>query len=125
MSRLSVSIGPITSRDSGGGTPGFSGGAWNSTLTSGSPIAAISSWRISSALRPGNMRQLTLAVARWGRALGAWPPASCVATQLVRRMALVDGSFLRRSMAAASPFFAAAIMSAPFSPPSIAPNFSK
>ena len=28
-------------------------------------------------------------------------------------------------MAAASSFFAAAIMSAPFSPPSITPNFSK
>ena len=26
MSRLSVSMGPMTSRDSGGGAPGFSGG---------------------------------------------------------------------------------------------------
>ncbi|MND09872.1 hypothetical protein D3C83_335280 [compost metagenome] len=40
-------------------------------------------------------------------------------------MALVDGSFLSRSMAAASLVFAAAIMSAPFWPPSITPNFSK
>ena len=103
MSAVSFSIGPITSRDSGGGAPTFSGGDWNSTLTSGSPMTRISSCRISSWAWPGKMRQLTLAVARWGSAFGAWPPAICVATQLVRRMAFEDGSFLRRSVAAASP----------------------
>ena len=65
-------------------------------------MAAISSCRIFFGLRPGKMRQLTLAVARCGSAFGAWPPAICVATQLVRRMAFDDGSFLSRSMAAAS-----------------------
>jgi hypothetical protein len=33
---------------------------------------------------PGKIRQLTVATADWGSALSAWPPASRVATQVVR-----------------------------------------
>src|SRR5271157_4252548 len=39
--------------------------------------------RTSSGSSPGNTRQLTLARAVCGRALGAWPPESMVATQVV------------------------------------------
>src|SRR6185436_443099 len=85
VSAVSFSIGAITLRDRVGGAPTFSGADWNSTVTFGSSMARINSWRISSCACPGKMRQLTLAVARCGRALGAWPPAIWVATQLVRR----------------------------------------
>ena len=48
-------------------------------------VAAIfsSAARISSRLWPGKIRQLTLAVARWGKAFCAWPPEIIVGTQVV------------------------------------------
>ena len=74
MSRLSASMGPMTSRRKRRRCAGLFRRRLEFDLTPGSAMAAMSSWRISSALWPGNMRQLTLAVARCGRALGAWPP---------------------------------------------------
>ncbi len=52
----------------------------------------------------GSMRQFTLAAAVCGSALAAWPPSSCVATQVVRSTALnqADPAESRR-MAVVSP----------------------
>ena len=100
-------------------------GDWNSTDTPASSMTRMSSALMAAGSCPGKMRQLTLAVARWGRAFGACPPLICVATQLVCRMALAEGSLRNRSAAAASPL-AAATMSAPFAASlSSLPNFWK
>src|SRR5580765_3628459 len=56
----------------------------NDTATFGSAAISTSFALIDSAATPGRMRQLTLAVASCGRALLACPPASRVATQVVR-----------------------------------------
>ena len=73
-------------------------------MTLGSAITRSRVARICSGASPGKMRQLTLARAVCGRALGAWPPESMVATQVVRRRAFVvgdggeagEGVFVRR-----------------------------
>ena len=58
------------------------------TLISGSPASSTSFCRTCSGVVPGKMRQLTLAVARCGSALVAWPPDSMVAIHVVCRMPL-------------------------------------
>src|SRR5436190_13347576 len=82
-----LSIGPSTD----GGNEVGGGGALRVlgmvTATFGSSTSLIRVWRTSSGATPGKMRQLTLAVARCGRALVAWPALSIVATQVVRSMA--------------------------------------
>src|SRR6476661_8392439 len=62
---------------------------------------AISAW-VSSIVWPGKMRQLTLAVTRWGWALGAWPPLIRVGMQVVRRVAFHTGLAAERRAAAAA-----------------------
>ena len=57
------------------------------TFTSGSATNFSSLRTHDSAVTPGKMRQLTLARARCGSALVAWPPSSMVATQVVRIVA--------------------------------------
>src|SRR5205085_5041742 len=71
---------------------GESGGSFGSrravvvevTFTCGSLMAATRAARTLSRLSPGKTRQLTVAVARCGRALLAWPASRRVATQVVR-----------------------------------------
>src|SRR5208337_1653386 len=57
-------------------------------LSLGSATTRSNVLRTSSGSSPGNTRQLTLARAVCGRALGAWPPDSMVATQVVWRSEL-------------------------------------
>src|SRR6478735_1825760 len=80
----SFSAGPITLGSSGGALATGRIGGTGVIVTLGSPIAATSAAWVSSTVRPGNMRQLTLAAARCGSALLACPPSSNVATQVVR-----------------------------------------
>src|SRR4029453_10923337 len=61
-------------------------------LISGSLASSASFWRTCSGVVPGKMRQLTLAVARWGSALVAWPPDSMVAMHVVCSTPLYLGS---------------------------------
>src|SRR3546814_13031859 len=64
------------------------------------------------------MRQLTLAVARWGRALGACPASTIVATQVVRTWPMNSGRVEMRSAAAVSAgSLAKRDIAAPISPP--------
>src|SRR5579863_696837 len=53
------------------------------TATLGSAATFSSVLRTASGSSPGKMRQFTLARAICGNALGAWPPLSMVATQVV------------------------------------------
>src|SRR6266404_1799985 len=53
------------------------------TVTFGSAATFSRVLRTASGSSPGKMRQFTLARAIWGRAFGACPPASKVATQVV------------------------------------------
>src|SRR5579859_8042405 len=58
------------------------------------PGSATTSWRVfctSGIGVPGRMRQLTLALACCASALGAWPPSSMVATQVVRSVLFQPG----------------------------------
>ena len=114
------SIGPSTLAGSGmGAAIELAPGGWV-TVTVGSSIAATRSWRTSSAVCPGMIRQLRVALARWGRAFTAWPASSRVATQVVRSMAWSPGSRLSRASAALSCGLATmAVMAAPVSPPTI------
>src|ERR1700730_3953112 len=58
------------------------------TLTAESAAILMSCSRVSSCVVPGGVRQLTLALAHCGSALGAGPAESMVATQVVRRTEL-------------------------------------
>src|SRR3954468_4956649 len=89
----SVSSGFITSgANGGGGKPRAEDatsstlplGSYDWTLMLGSANTSIRTRRISSGESPGKILQFTLAVARWGNALLACPPANRVATQVVR-----------------------------------------
>src|SRR6202043_3356687 len=70
------------------------------TLTAGSATNSSSFARTDSVLTPGKMRQLTIARARCGSALVAWPASSIVATQVVRSVAFQLGSLLETSASA-------------------------
>src|SRR5215469_687386 len=80
------SAGPIILGSSGGGKAIGRTGGTAETLTQGSSIAATRAAFVSCTVSPGKIRQLTLAEARCGNALLAWPPSSRVATQVVRSM---------------------------------------
>ena len=82
-SRVTFSIGPMTSGESGDGAACSIAGP-RETLTPVSLIAVMSCARTSAGSWPGAMRQFTFAVAVCGSALRAWPPLSIVATQVVR-----------------------------------------
>src|SRR6266568_2214180 len=81
----------VTSGSNGEGGTGTTGTAFPSgsvcvtmlILTLGSLATRWRVLRISCGSSPGKMRQLTLARAVCGSALGAWPPESIVATQVV------------------------------------------
>ena len=62
------------------------------TATAGSPTTLLRVSSTASTETPGKMRQFTLALARWGSALVAWPPESSVATHVVWMTALEEGS---------------------------------
>src|SRR5262245_300438 len=74
---------PMTSGRSGDGLLGVAAPT-NEILICGSATISTSLSRTAFGDTPGRMRQLTLAVASCGSALLAWPPASRVATQVVR-----------------------------------------
>src|SRR5271165_4000520 len=83
-------------------------------VAAGSAATLSSSAMMLARLWPGKTRQLMLAVARWGRALSAWPPLIMVATQVVPIRPMVEGSADRVAMAALSVGSAAkAFMAAP------------
>src|SRR5688572_21642022 len=91
MSRVISSIGPMTS-----GSRAVTGGAGSLAEILAIVIAVSVTTRASvactdSTVWPGTTRQLTVAVAAWGSALLAWPPASRVAVQVVRRTAFIRG----------------------------------
>jgi hypothetical protein len=67
------------------------------TCAFGSPIAFTSVDCTDSTDSPGKTRQLMLAVALCGSALGAWPPRSIVATQVVPSCPTYSGWEYRRS----------------------------
>ena len=69
----------------------------------------------SAVLVPGKIRQFTLARARCGSALVAWPASSIVATQLVWRTELWFGSRSTIARAASSSGFLSSASSAAFS----------
>ncbi len=110
-------------------TAGVSGGGSDASLrvssvvtfTIGSAAAASRLSRTDSTEVRGKMRQLTLATARWGRALVAWPPLSMVAMRVVRRMAFIDGSdaAICRASATFDGSLANAPSARPASPPTI------
>src|SRR6266478_3003542 len=72
------------------------------TLTLGSAATLSSVLRTSSGSSPGIMRQLTLARAVCGSALGACPPVSIVATHVVCSSELKYGTCDNRRTAAGS-----------------------
>src|SRR5580704_19195238 len=59
------------------------------TTTFGSATARSIVLRMLSGSSPGKIRQLTLARAVCGRAFGAWPPESMVATQVAQQSVVV------------------------------------
>src|SRR6202041_3440371 len=77
--------------------------AWAVILIWGSATSSASLSCTAWALVPGKMRQLTLALTCWGRALVAWPPLIKVTTQVVRIAALYLGSVASTDDALASP----------------------
>ena len=82
--------------------------------------------RTSSAEVPGKMRQFTLARARCGRALVAWPASSIVATQVVCTIPFRPGSCDRVVAACVSVgSLEKAIMAAPMGPGVMAPMRAK
>src|SRR5262245_39235494 len=80
---VSDSTADIRSGRSGDGELGFAF-LTNETVIAGSASASVSLAFTVSGSTPGRMRQFTLAVASCGRALFACPPASRVATHVVR-----------------------------------------
>src|SRR3954469_6820672 len=90
----------MTSGRSGDGGLGLASLS-NVTTTFGSAIVSTMVLRTDSGATPGRMRQFTLAVAICGSALFAWPPASRVATQVVRITEFQNGSRAERRAAAA------------------------
>ena len=83
ISLVSDSTAFITSGRSGDGLLGVASPT-NDTLIFGSASTSTSLSRTDAGETPGRMRQLTFASASCGSALLAWPPASRVATQVVR-----------------------------------------
>src|SRR6201986_3738451 len=79
-----ASAGPRTWGVSGGGGETGLFSPTMEDLIAGASATFCSAAIPASGASPGMMRQLTLAVARCGRALGAWPAVSMVATQVVR-----------------------------------------
>jgi hypothetical protein len=85
---VTFSTAPITSGVSGdGGLGRYSKSVGVMLIWSSFRTFASVAFRFSS-VSPGITRQLTLARASCGRAFGAWPPSSIVATQVVRIRAL-------------------------------------
>src|SRR5438034_1070258 len=82
----SFSAGPRIFGSSGGGTATGRTGGTGVTLTPGSEMAATRAACVPATVSPGKIRQLTLAVARCGRALFACPASNSVATQVVRNV---------------------------------------
>src|SRR4051812_46394456 len=82
------SAGPIIFASSGGGTAIGRRRPTIVTVTLGSAIARMSAALVVSASSPGTIRQLIVALARCGKALGACPPSNIVATQVVRNIEL-------------------------------------
>ena len=118
MALATASAGPITFADSGGGGGVGEISPDRVTFTPGSAITRSSSARTSVAETPGKMRQLMFAPARCGKALGACPPSSRVATQVVRSMECQLGS--RDTMASAAALvgsLARVAIASPRSPP--------
>src|SRR5437762_2261591 len=96
--RVTFSTGPIISGVSGDGLAGTAVlSLIGVTRTESSATTRTSVALISPGASPGIMRQLTMARARWGSALGAWPPSSIVGTQVVRSCALYIGDIERRA----------------------------
>src|SRR4051812_26910158 len=60
-------------------------------FTAGSAATCSSCFMMSAGLWPGKMRQLMLALARWGRAFSPWPPLIIVVTQVVPILPIVAG----------------------------------
>src|SRR5580704_8204845 len=99
---VSATIGFMIASVSGGATLASLRAAWAVILIWGSATSSASLSCTASALVPGKMRQLTLALTCWGRALVAWPPFISVTTQVVRIAALYLGSVARTDDALAS-----------------------
>ena len=118
-----ASIGPTTLGSIGGILAMGLSFTRSSMLTAGSPIADTSAAIVCSDVFPGNMRQLTLAVARWGSAFSAWPAETIVGTQGVRSRECSILSRLTTASAAVSAGLAAsATIARPVSSPRIAPE---
>ena len=83
-----ASAGPVICGVSGGGgeTGLFSPAILMWMAGSSTTLASVA--MTASGASPGRIRQLTLAVARCGRAFSAWPALTMVATQVVRIMEL-------------------------------------
>src|SRR6185437_9766264 len=92
-SAVSFSIGSITAGVNGGGGDVGPRVSSVATLISGSATSSSSFARTASVGTPGKIRQLTIARARCGNALVAWPASSMVATQVVRSIAFQLGSW--------------------------------
>src|ERR1043166_3000519 len=99
----------LTDASMAANTSGLSGDAGLGTAvsigvrcTDESLIARVSARSTAAGSSPGSIRQLTVAFAVWGSALGACPPSSIVATHVVRTRALYRGVWLRRESVAAS-----------------------
>src|SRR6185437_11785284 len=73
----------ITSGRSGEAGESIAPSAERVTVAPGSAITLMICWRTLSDGTPGKIRQLTLAVTFWGRALVACPPSIMVATQVL------------------------------------------
>ena len=105
-------MGSITLGSLGGATAIGLSGLSALMATWSSPITRIRVARVSCQVSPGKMRQLTMAVARCGRALEAWPASRRVAMQLVWRMALTFGSVAAMRAASTSAGLARSFLSA-------------
>jgi hypothetical protein len=98
-----VRMGPVMASVSAGGVD-TSAVPTGVILRPGSASKRVSDACTSAMGTPGSIRQFTVAVARWGRAFGAWPPLTCVGTQVVRNMLFQPlSAAATRSAAARSP----------------------
>ena len=89
ISFVNFSTAPITSgRISDGGEARFSVLVSTTATMAGSPTTFCSAACTDALVAVGAMRQFTLASASCGSALGACPPLSMVATQVVRSIEL-------------------------------------
>src|SRR6266853_1362229 len=98
---LTDSTGPTISRVSGGAGESV-GSCVGVILILSFAMTRARVFCTSATGSPGRMRQFTVARARWGRALVAWPASSIVATQVVRKVELLSAVADSRAIASAS-----------------------